>query len=101
MKKKIGVLFACMLTAAMVALTGCGSGDTTVTTAEFSAEEAAVANAITDVSARFAMPADFVLPARFAMPAGFALSARLRLARCLHFSIEPCEIKNINKCQLE
>lgn len=64
MKKKIGVIFACMLAAAMVALTGCGSGDTTVTTAEFSAEEAAVANAITDVSARFAMPADSVATIR-------------------------------------
>lgn len=64
MKKKIGVLFACMLTAAMLTLTGCGSGDTTVTTAEFSAEEATVANAIADASARFSMPTDSVATIR-------------------------------------
>lgn len=57
MKKRIGALCACLLTASMLVLGGCGS-NSNMAVSEFSTEEATIANAMTDVSTRFTLPAD-------------------------------------------
>ncbi len=57
MKKQIKGVCAALLAASMLALGGCGAS-AAVSVSEFSAEEAGIAEALTDVSARFTLPED-------------------------------------------
>lgn len=57
MKKRAAIFLACLMTSAVVVLSGCSS-NTKMDSAAFSDEETAIAEAMTDVYAKFSLPTE-------------------------------------------